>query len=102
MPACSGVQLPLRSLHARHAVTEFIQLSLPPRENGVTWSRVSFEIGNMSAQYAQIWRSRWNSSRLLSGGTWLKAFSAIALPLMAMMLAAEMLERVPVRRFMPP
>ena len=35
---------------------------------------------------------------MLSGGTWPNAFIAIALPLIAMMLAAVMNERVPERR----
>ena len=36
MRAISGVRSLLRSLHDRHAVTTFIQVSLPPRENGIT------------------------------------------------------------------
>ena len=49
-----------------------------------------------------MWRSRRNSSRLLSGGTWLKPLAASALPLMAMIECAVMLERSPVRRETPP
>jgi len=39
---------------------------------------------------------------LFSGGTWLKPFAASALPLMATMEWAVMLERSPVSRLMPP
>jgi len=49
-----------------------------------------------------MWRSRRNSSRLLKGGTWLKPFMAIALPLIAMIEFVVMDERLPVMREVPP
>jgi hypothetical protein len=59
-------------------------------------------MGSIVPQYAQIWRSRWKSSRLLSGGIWWKDFIAIALPFTAMMLLAVISERSPVSRLSPP
>jgi len=46
--------------------------------------------------------SRLKSSRLLSGGTWLKPLIASALPRIAMIELAVMLERSPVRWQRPP
>ena len=40
MCASSGSRLPLRPLHERQAVMQFIQLSGPPRETGMMCSRV--------------------------------------------------------------
>jgi hypothetical protein len=89
-------------LQCRQAVTTFIHESRPPRDIGTMWSRVSRRNENSPPQYAHTWRSRRNSSRLLSGGTWLKPLSAIALPLIAMIEWPVMLERSPVAREMPP
>jgi hypothetical protein len=92
----------LTPLQWRQAVTTFIHESRPPRDIGRMWSRVSRRNENSPPQYPQTWRSRRKSSRLLSGGTWLKPFIAIALPLIAMMEWPLMLERSPVRREIPP
>src|SRR5882672_3356695 len=40
-PDSSGRRLRLTPLHERHAVTTFIHLSVPPRDTGRMWSRVS-------------------------------------------------------------
>ena len=36
-----GSRFPLRRLHGEHEVTTFSQTESPPRERGITWSRVS-------------------------------------------------------------
>ena len=40
MCASAGVRLPLRVLQELHAVTQFSHVLAPPREMGLTWSRV--------------------------------------------------------------
>ena len=72
MCASSGVRLPFFWLHARHAVTTFIHESRPPRDIGRMWSQVSRKGEKSPPQNAHMKRSRLKSSRLLSGGTWLK------------------------------
>jgi hypothetical protein len=86
----------------RHAVTTFIQLSRPPRDMGRMWSQVSLNGVKPWPQKAQTKRSRLKSSRLLSGGTALKPLMASALPRIAMIELAVMLERSPVRCEQPP
>ena len=73
-------------LQLRQAVTTFIQLSRPPCDTGNTWSRVNRCEENSRAQYAQMWRSRWNSSRLDSGVVGCSDLPDSALPRIAMML----------------
>ena len=66
------------------------------------WSHVSLNGENAPAQNAQVKRSRLKSSRLLRGGTWLKPLIASALPRIAMIEFAVMLERSPVFWQRPP
>ncbi len=82
-------------LQARHAVTTFIQVSRPPRDMGRIWSQVSRKGEKFPLQKAHTKRSRLKSSRLLRGGTWLKPLMASALPRIAMIELAVMLERRP-------
>src|SRR5512146_1461018 len=58
MFACSGARLPFRVLQLRHAVTEFIHVSRPPRDAGTMWSRESSRTVYRPPQYAHTWRSR--------------------------------------------
>ncbi len=102
MCASSGVRLPFFWLHARHAVTTFIHVSRPPRDIGRMWSQVSRKGEKFPLQKAQTNRSRLNSSRLFSGGTWLKPLIASALPRIAMIEFAVMLEISPVWWQRPP
>ena len=102
MCASSGVRLPFFWLQVRHAVTTFIQVSRPPRDIGMMWSQVSLNGEKFPAQNAHVKRSRLKSSRLLSGGTWLKPLIASALPRIAMMELAVICERSPVRWHRPP
>ena len=84
------------------AVTTFIQVSRPPRDIGRMWSQVSLNGEYSSPQNAHMNLSRLNSSRLLSGGTWLNPLMASALPRMAMIELAVMEDRSPVRWHRPP
>ena len=49
--ACFGVRPPLRTLQSMQAHTMFSQLLNPPWLRGMTWSRLSSEVGNFLPQY---------------------------------------------------
>src|SRR5439155_25741324 len=61
MRASSNVRLPLWWLHGAHAVTTFSQIDSPPRDLGITWSRVSRPA--VVPQYTQRQPSRAKSAR---------------------------------------
>src|ERR1700676_4958407 len=50
--ASRGVRPPLESLHGAQAVTMFSQVLRPPRERGVTWSKVR------SSPEPQYWQGK--------------------------------------------
>ena len=62
------MRLPLNRLHGPQAVTTFSQLVRPPRERGITWSKVSSWVENSSPQYWQLKRSRRNTLKRVKAG----------------------------------
>src|SRR5258708_35124978 len=66
------------------------------------WSQVSRKGEKLPPQNAQMKRSRLKSSRLFNGGTWVKTLIASALPRIAMIELAGMVQRSPVRGERPP
>src|SRR5262249_39845434 len=58
MPASCGRRLPFKRLQLEHAVTTFSHVVRPPRERGMTWSKVSSGEVCGSWQYWQMKRSR--------------------------------------------
>src|SRR5215472_763013 len=92
---CSGERLPLRVLQLRHAVTELVHESRPPRETGMTWSRDRSRIRKRPPQYAHTWRSRVNSIVLVRPGVC--ESGRPPLPLMARIDLVASRERVPSR-----
>src|ERR1700742_3043099 len=65
MPASRGVRPPLVRLQRAQAVTMFSQVVRPPRERGITWSKVSSE---PEPQYWQVKASRRNRLNRVKGG----------------------------------
>ena len=100
MPHSCERRLPLRWLQRLQAATTLSQTSLPPRDFGTTWSRVSAASGNTPPQYRQRLRSRPNSARLVSGGT--LRFCRAMRPPQAMMLCTSIVVRLPSKRERPP
>src|SRR5690606_4730773 len=58
IPASSGVLSPLRELQVTQQTTRFSGLSPPPRERGITWSKVISSPESSCLQYRQRWPSR--------------------------------------------
>ena len=58
IPASTGSWSPLRVLHVTQAQTTFSQHEVPPREIGLTWSRLSSLCAKLRPQYWQRFRSR--------------------------------------------
>ena len=57
IPISDGSRLPLRVLHGLQAVTTLVQMFVPPRESGTSWSRVSYTLGRSSAmERPQNWQ----------------------------------------------
>src|SRR5258708_17364935 len=96
------MRLRLIPLQARHAVTTFIHVSVPPRDTGRIWSRVSRRKLNPPPQYAQMWRSPATSPPVVGGGTWLKPFLPIALPLIPVIQRPPIPQAPPVPPALPP
>lgn len=48
-----GLVCPFLELHDRQAVTVFVQVSFPPCDLGMTWSRDRSLMGNMVEQYCK-------------------------------------------------
>ena len=68
MPASCGRRDPFIRLHAEQAVTTFCQVVRPPRERGVTWSKVRSLVGCGVAQYWQVKWSRRNTLNRVKAG----------------------------------
>src|SRR5271163_1060721 len=68
MPLSCGRRLPFRRLQVEQAVTTLSQVVRPPRDRGMTWSKVSSCEGNGSLQYWQTKRSRRNTLNRVKAG----------------------------------
>src|ERR1700722_10759694 len=68
MPLSCGRRLPFRRLQSEQAGTTLTQVVRPPRERGMTWSKVSSCDGKGSLQYWQTNRSRRKTLNLVKAG----------------------------------
>src|SRR5476649_2051699 len=58
MPLSRSSRLPFKRLHGLQAVTTLFQAVRPPRDLGITWSKVSSLVAKSPLQYWQMKRSR--------------------------------------------
>src|SRR5579864_9195310 len=68
MPLSRGRRLPFNRLQSPQAVTTLVQIVRPPRERGITWSKVKSCDGPGSPQYWQTKRSRRNTLNRVKAG----------------------------------
>src|SRR6185312_10291175 len=68
MRTSRGRWLPFKRLQLPQAVTTLVQAVRPPRERGITWSKVRSWVGKSSPQYWQTKRSRRKTLNLVKAG----------------------------------
>ena len=68
MPLSRGTRLPLRRLQGAQAVTIFSHCVRPPRERGMTWSKVRSPVAPGTLQYWQVNLSRRNTLNRVKAG----------------------------------
>jgi len=77
-----GRREPLRKLQAPHAVTTFSHVVRPPRQRGMTWSKVKSGAGERAWQYWHWKASRRNTLNRVNAGrrdVGTKSFNAMTL-----------------------